>query len=91
MSKEITATAYTPEVIPECNWVSLDDFMLMKKASFTAGRALGRDAGLEAAAKIADDKEDYWEIKCDTWPEMQPNAVAGCQSIAEAIRALITK
>ena len=24
-------TAYTKEVIPECHWVSLDDFMKMKK------------------------------------------------------------
>ena len=47
--------------------------------------------GLAAAMKIAEAQEDYYEDKCDTWPEMQPNAVEGCKAVYWEIETAIEK
>ena len=51
----------------------------------------GYIAGLTAAMKIAEAQEDYYEDKCDTWPEMQPNAVEGCKAVYWEIETAIEK
>ena len=48
----------------------------------------GYEAGLEAAEMEAEKQEERYEKKCDTWPEMQPNAIDGIHAVIDAIRAL---